>query len=103
MKVVPISYISDIDPKEFDFHSNTFNASITSQSVGHTKFQDFNAKLKEIDTTLAKFENGKVPELNSNNVTARATNSDSVQSNSSEARDTSRVALSTTTLRVLPT
>ena len=52
---------------------------------------------------LAKFENGKVTELSSNNVTARATNSDSVQSNSSEARDTSRVALSTITLRVLPT
>ena len=103
MKVVPISYISDIDPKEFDFHSNTFNASITSQSVGHTKFQDFNATLKEIDTAIAQFDNGNVSELKSNKETARATNSVPVQPKSSEARDTSRAALSTTTHRVLPT
>ena len=52
---------------------------------------------------LAQFENGNVTDLNSNNVLARATNSVPMQSNSSEARDTSRVALSTTTHRVLPT
>ena len=30
---------------KFECLSNTFNATITSQPVGHTKFQDFNAKL----------------------------------------------------------
>ena len=93
--------VSEIEPNEFEFHSNTFNASITSQSVGHTKFQDFNATLKEIDTAIAQFDNGNVSELKSNKETARATNS--VQPKSSEARDTSRDVLSSTTHRVLPT
>ena len=93
---------SETDPKEFEFFSNTFNATITSQSVGHTKFQDFNAKLKEIDTALTQFDNGNVTDLNSNNVLARATNSVQVQPTSNEARDTSRIPLSTTTHRVLP-
>ena len=95
--------ITDIDPKAFEFHSNTIIASITSQSVGHTKLQDFNAKLREIDTALAKFDNGKETELSFNNESAHATNLDSLQSNSSEARDPIRAALSTATLRVLPT
>ena len=95
--------VTDTHPEEFEFHSNTITASITSQSVGHTKYQDFNAKLKEIDMTLAKFDNGKETKLNPNNEPSHATNSNSLQSNSSEARDSIRVALSAATLCVLPT
>nr|POF00105.1 hypothetical protein CFP56_15960 [Quercus suber] len=95
--------VTDTHQEEFEFHSNSIIAPITSQAVGHTEDQDFNAKLKEIDTALAKYDNGKGTKLNPNNEPSRATNSGSLQSNTSEARDSTRVALSSTTLRVLPT
>lgn len=71
--------------------------------MGHTEYQDFNAKLKEIDTALAKYDNGKEAELNPNNDKSRATKSGSLQTNSSEAHDSARAAHSFATLRVLPT
>ena len=90
--------VTNTHQEEFEFHSNTINAPITSQSVGHTEYQDFNAKLKEIDTTLANYDNGKETELNPNNDTSHATKSGSLQTNSSEARDPARVALSSAML-----
>ena len=90
--------VMDTHQEEFEFHSNTITAPITSQSVDHTEYQDFNAKLKEIDTALAKYDNGKETELNPIKEPSRATKSGSLQSNSSEARDSARVALSSATL-----
>ena len=52
---------------------------------------------------LAKYDNGKETKLNPNNEPSHATKSGSLQSNSSEARDSARVALSLATLQVLPT
>ena len=52
---------------------------------------------------LAKYDNGKETKLNPNNEPSHATKSGSLQSNSSEAHDSARVALSLATLQVLPT
>ena len=94
---------TDIHQEEFEFHSSTINAPITSQTVGHTNYQVFTTKLKDIDTKLAKFDNGKEAELNSNNDKSCAIESGSLQTNSNEARDSARVPHSSATLRVLPT
>ena len=94
---------TDIHQEEFEFHSSTINAPITSQTVGHTDYQEFTTKLKNIDTKLAKFDNGKEAELNSNNDKSHATKSGSLQTNSIEARESARVPHSSATLRVLPT
>ena len=50
---------TDIRQEEFEFHSSTINAPITSQTIGHMDYQEFTTKLKDIDTKLAKFDNGK--------------------------------------------